>query len=333
MINDDIKDKYFDIIQSKIKELISQDPEISTNDVEKFNTEIFNQSSDIQYLIKEYIDKASENGFDVDKVAKTLYDNFKTQVKNNIFAVTDMQNVPNHILGERNFIKTFEDFKLYENNELSGKYSFKMFLQIISNHDYHFILNDFYRNLYKYHLFFSSETIKDNNQFIEIFKYKHSLPLAYKVLLNVKDNKLSFFFGLKDNSIVRYGFTDIETQRSYIVGEFGVSNAYFNEISNYKAMRFVNKILQDVNVKKLPLLAKIKHDLDKFYVDKNGKTILEKNRVIKVIDKDIFTEDDIKLNRLYRTLKDWVQKREWRNNVELSVDDENDPIQFIIILK
>ena len=53
-------------------------------------------------------------------------------------------------------------FKIYENDsfELSGKHAFLMFLQIVSNHDYHFILNDHYTELYKYHFFFSTETIK-----------------------------------------------------------------------------------------------------------------------------------------------------------------------------
>ena len=41
-------------------------------------------------------------------------------------------------------------FKIYENYELSGKFSFLTFLQIVSNHDYHFILNEYYTKMYKY---------------------------------------------------------------------------------------------------------------------------------------------------------------------------------------
>ena len=67
------------------------------------------------------------------------------------------------------------NFKIFENVELSGKHSFFMFLQIISNHDYHFILNDHYTKLYSYHFFFSTETIEKVDEYIEIFKFKHSL--------------------------------------------------------------------------------------------------------------------------------------------------------------
>lgn len=226
-------------------------------------------------------------------------------------------------------------FKIYENDsfELSGKHAFLMFLQIVSNHDYHFILNDHYTKLYKYHLFFSTETIKNVEEYVEIFKYKHSLALAYKALLEVKNQKLSFFFGLRDNSTVRYGFVDLDTQRSYIVGEFGVSGTYFRSVSKYKALRFINKILQDTNVKKLPTLAKVKHDLKSFYKDKKCKITIDDSRVIKTMERNIFTDDDLDLNRLYRTLKAWVEKREWKNKVELSVNDDGDPIEFIIIVK
>lgn len=226
-------------------------------------------------------------------------------------------------------------FKIYENDlfELSGKHAFLMFLQIVSNHDYHFILNDHYTELYKYHFFFSTETIKGIEEYVEIFKYKHSLSLAYKALLEIKNQKLAFFFGLKDNSTVRYGFVDLDTQRSYIVGEFGVSGAYFRSISKYKALRFINKILQDTNIKKLPILAKIKRNLKSFYKDKKCKIIIDDSRVIKSMERNNFTEEDLNLNRLYRTLKAWVEKREWKNKVELSVNDDGDPIEFIIIVK
>ncbi|MDD1762927.1 MAG: hypothetical protein LUQ59_11915, partial [Methanothrix sp.] len=81
--------------------------------------------------------------------------------------------------------------KIYQNNKLSGKNSFLTFLQIISNHDYHFILNDFYTKIYQYHFFFSTETIISLNEFIEIFKYKHSLAACYEILLKINDAKLA----------------------------------------------------------------------------------------------------------------------------------------------
>jgi predicted DNA binding protein len=231
-------------------------------------------------------------------------------------------------------ITEFNKYKLNETYELSGKHSFFTFLQIISNHDFHFILNDHFTKLYKYHFFFSTETIQKVEDFVEIFKYKHSLASTYEILLKIRTNKLAFFFGIKEKTLLRYGFVDLDSQRSYVVGEFNVTGEYFRTISKYKALQTINKIIQNVDVKNLVILSKIKDDLKKFYKEKEGKKIkIIDNKVIKYYDKNQFTEEDLRLNRPYRILDKWISKRSWRNNVEYNVDDTTDPIQFIIIVK
>lgn len=232
-------------------------------------------------------------------------------------------------------ITNFNNFKMNESFELSGKHSFLTFLQIVSNHDYHFIMNNHYTELYNYHFFFSTETIKEIDELVEVFKYKHSLPAAYNILLKIKMNKLAFFFGIKDDLLLRYGFVDIETQRSYVVGEFNLTKEFFATISKYKAMSFINKFLQGVDIKKLPTLSKIKIDLNKFYKDKKSKKIdIIENRVIKVFDKSEFTQEELSMNRIYRALDKWIFKKSWRNLVEYNVDDtEDDLIKIIIIVK
>ena len=231
-------------------------------------------------------------------------------------------------------ITNFNNYKLNENLELSGKHSFFTFLQIISNHDYHFILNDHYTILYNYHFFFSNETITDVEDFVEIFKYKHSLASTYEILLKIKSNKLSFFFGVKENSLLRYGFADLDSQRSYVVGEFQISGDYFKSISKYKALHSINKIIQNVNVKNLALLAKIKQEFTKFYPSKKNKKIrIVDNRVINYFDKNEFTEEELQMNRPYRVLDQWISKKSWKNNVEYSVDDDTDTLEFIILVK
>ena len=231
-------------------------------------------------------------------------------------------------------IINFEQYKLNETYELSGKYSFLTFLQIISNHDYHFILNDHYTKLYNYHFFFSTETIKNIEDFVEIFKYKHSLASTYQILLDIKTNKLAFFFGIKDDSVLRYGFLDLDTQRSYVVGEFTVTGEYFRSIAKYKALQLINKILQNTNVKNLATLSKIKQDFENFYkFKKNIKIKIIENKVINYFNRDQFTQEDFNMNRLYRIMDQWITKKSWRNKVEFSVDDTKDPIEFIILVK
>src|ERR1035437_7877802 len=109
--NEDIVSRYFDEVQQKIKKLISEDKNIKQSQIQEFNDEIFNQPDDIKTEIHTYIDKATMNDLDLDKVAKIIYDRFKTQVNNNLNNQTDNQNVPNPMLGERKNVMTFEKFK------------------------------------------------------------------------------------------------------------------------------------------------------------------------------------------------------------------------------
>lgn len=116
--NDAVVSKYFDLVQNVIKELISKDKDIKSDEIERFNNEIFNQPVEIQDKIREYIDNATEKNLDIKKVAKTLYDKFKLQIKNNLYNQDDKQDVPNQLMGERKYIKTFEIFNI----GLSKKY-------------------------------------------------------------------------------------------------------------------------------------------------------------------------------------------------------------------
>lgn len=122
-IKNDFIDKYFDIVQQKIKELISQDKEIKQKDIDRFNDEIFNQPDDIQTAIRNYIEGAADNNLDVEKIAKSLYDKFKLQVKNNEFAINDIQDVPNKLMGERKLM-TFESYKPVNNMKYIKKFNY-----------------------------------------------------------------------------------------------------------------------------------------------------------------------------------------------------------------
>jgi hypothetical protein len=121
--NDAVVSKYFDLVQNVIKELISKDKDIKSDEIERFNNEIFNQPVEIQDKIREYIDNATEKNLDIKKVAKTIYDKFKLQIKNNLYNQDDKQDVPNQLMGERKHImyitkknnKTMKHLKTFEN--------------------------------------------------------------------------------------------------------------------------------------------------------------------------------------------------------------------------
>lgn len=116
--NEDIVQKYFDMVQEEIKKLISEDKEIKPEQVETFNNEIFAQPDEMQSEIRKFIQQASTNNLNIKRIAKTLYDKFKVQVKNNLFNQKDSQNVPNQLMGERKFIKTYEGFMNEYNQQI-----------------------------------------------------------------------------------------------------------------------------------------------------------------------------------------------------------------------
>jgi len=112
---------FFDEVQEEIKKII-EDKNKSDNDTQeqnndneehaqKFNDSIFDQPQDTQEIIKDEIDSAAENNENAKDVAKRLVDRFGFQVQNNVFNQEDNQNVPNPMMGERKFIKTYEQFK------------------------------------------------------------------------------------------------------------------------------------------------------------------------------------------------------------------------------
>ncbi len=229
-------------------------------------------------------------------------------------------------------MKNYKEY-IKENLELSGKNSFFNFLQIIGNHNYHFIFSQHYTESYQYLYFFVTETLKNNSEFLDVFQYKTSLQSVNHVLGKLSSNKVAFFFGIKDG-ILRYGVLDTVTKRSHVCGEFKVNDKYFASIKKYKAILYVNKYLQNVNIKNITLMRQIQKDLEKFYPSKKVKKVeIEgKNQVTAYIDKHKFTDEDMQTNRPFRVLHEWVASKDWRNKVHYYVDEEQDDLEFIIIV-
>lgn len=230
-------------------------------------------------------------------------------------------------------IGNFNEY-LKEEVEISGKYSFFNFLQIIGNHKYHFVFSDYYTGVYRYLYFFVTETLKDNEEFIEVFKYKTSLKLAHSVMEKLRQNKVSFFFGINKESILRYGVLDHQSKRSHVCGEFKVNDAFFNSAKNYTALSYVNRYLQDINIKKIGLMKQIKQELEKFYPDKKckGVEIRGKNMVVATFDRHKFTADEISSNRPFRVLHEWVSNKSWRGGVHYFVNEAENELEFVIMV-
>lgn len=230
-------------------------------------------------------------------------------------------------------MKNYNNY-IKENLELSGKHAFFNLLQIIGNHGYHFTYSKYYTETYEYLYFFVSEMIKSNDEFLDVLKYKTSLKSSYFILGKLKSNKLSFFFGINKDSILKYGFLDNISKKSHVCGEFKVNDKYFNSVRNYKSMSYVNKFLQDINIKNITLIRQIQKELEDFYKNKKVKKVevQGKNQVIASIDRHKFTDEDIQMNRPFRVLHEWISNKDWRSKVHYYVDEKENVLDFIVIV-
>jgi hypothetical protein len=230
-------------------------------------------------------------------------------------------------------MKNYNEY-IKESLELSGKNSFFNLLQIIGNHNYHFIYSKYYTDAYQYLYFFVTETIKDVEDFLDVFQYKTSLKSSNYVLDKLKNNKVTFFFGINKDNILRYGILDSVSKKSHVVGEFKVNDKYFDTIKKYKAIAYINKYLKTINTKNITLMRQIQKEMVNFYKSKHIKKVdIEgKNSIITKVDIQKFSDDDIKTNRPFRVLHEWVSRKKWKSKVHYYVNETDTELEFIIIV-
>lgn len=101
---------YFQQVQDKIKDILSNDKKLNKSDIQKFNDIIFTQDNyDVRKDIQEYIDGAASGAVDVEQVARGILDKYYDMVFVNNFNQDMMNDVENPLKERR--IMTFEKFK------------------------------------------------------------------------------------------------------------------------------------------------------------------------------------------------------------------------------
>ena len=221
--------------------------------------------------------------------------------------------------------------EINESVNLGGKASFDIFLDIIAELKMLFIKYDFY-NVGEYNYFFTTEKIKDNYLVVDMLKRKRSLNHAYLTLSEIRDMRLSFYFGVKKKTLF-YGFYNEDTKYVYKVGLFSVTTSYLKKIKTY-SLKNIKDVLSNVDLLKINKLHDIKKDFETFLdvVDIDIK-IKDKFILSKQFTHDMFkTEDITELNMNY-TLLTWSRKFKWFNSVYTFVNVTDKYIYFYIKLK
>ena len=89
-------DSYFNAVQDKVKELLTQDKKLTPEDIQKFNDAIFTQDDyDARKDIEEYVNSTAKENVDLDIVAKEILNKYYDMVFVNDFnkdTINDIEN-------------------------------------------------------------------------------------------------------------------------------------------------------------------------------------------------------------------------------------------------
>jgi hypothetical protein len=218
-------------------------------------------------------------------------------------------------------------------SKLDGKHGFFMFLKFIDDMQMTFIKTSNYHNIGKYQYFFTTEHIRKKDHFLGYFRDSLSLQKTCQAAKQLKDERISFYFGIKNN-ILEYGFQDDMKRDIYKTGSFQVNTRYVRSLKSYKCLSLIENILKNSNLGNLNLLQQIKIHLKGWYEGKGNVVILSENIVKKTIDKNTIKEDAKDSNALLRKYDNWCEKFKWYEKVYHYIDNEEEnEVTFYIKIK
>lgn len=219
------------------------------------------------------------------------------------------------------------------NIKLDGKHGFFMFLKLIDDMKIHFIKSSHFLNTGKYQYFFTTEAIRDKESFVGYFRESLSLKTTCDTAQNLKKERLSFYFGVKNNQL-EYGFQDDMKSSIYKTGVFAVDTKYVRSLKSYKCISLIEGILKNSNLSSLNLLQEIKSNLKFWHEGKGSVLILNEWIIKKSIDKDDIKDELDDVNKLLYKYEKWCEKFKWINKVFYYIDSEdNDKVTFYIKIK
>lgn len=231
------------------------------------------------------------------------------------------------MINYKDFIKEKIDIKL------DGKYGFFMFLKLIDDLKMNFLKTSHYLNTGKYQYFFTTEHIKNKEQFVGYFRDSLSIKTTCDTAQKLKDIRLSFYFGIKNNNL-EYGFQDDMKKFIYKTGIFEIDNKYIRSIKSYKCLSLIENILKKTDLLKLNLLQEIKSALKFWYENKGDILILNDNIIRKSIDKEDIKNDIEDYSVLLQSYEKWCEKFKWINKVYYYIDnDDENKVTFYIKIK
>jgi hypothetical protein len=298
----------FQRIQNELVKIIMDKKSLDLLDSEKVMYKFFELGNDKNKNIRNISDRCKNSK----KCAEEIYKSFIKYVE-----IQSGENISEN----------------YVNNEfkMGGKYTFFMFLLVIDELKNSFVKED-YLNIKDFNLFFTTDHIKNKTNLINLLQYKKTLEYGYDTFIKLKQHRLSFYFGIKDY-ILEYGFHDDMKRIIWKIGEFKMTNVFLKNLSSYKSIVLISKILNNINLKELILLQKIKTDIKELFGINTGQCLIEDElRVVKKIN-NIELLNYYRDNKISDYFNNWCSNFKWFYNTYNYVFTDEDNTYFYVKLK
>ena len=231
-------------------------------------------------------------------------------------------------------MKYYDYIKENEGLKLDGRHGFFMFLKLIDDLKMHFIKSNHYLNMGKYQYFFTTEHVAKKEDFHGYFTDSMSLKITCETAEQIKDERISFYFGVKNNNL-EYGFQNDMSREIYKTGLFKVDTKYIRSLKSYKCLALIEGVLKNSNLSNLTILHEIKSALKTgWYEGKGDVIVLNENIVKKSVNKEDLKDEIKDVNALLRKYEQWCEKFKWINKVFYYIDSEDeDKVTFYIKIK
>ena len=160
-----------------------------------------------------------------------------------------------------------------------------------------------------------------------------SLERAYMTLGSIREMRLSFYFGIKEN-VLFYGFFNEDNSYVYLVGKFEITPKDLKTISKKKCVKTIRIILENSNLKNLKLLQLINVDFHTLFEDvENDVEILDEYRIKNTFPIEILKEEDREENKLSIYLTQWSRNFKWTDKCYYFVHVTEKYAHFYIKIK
>lgn len=200
-----------------------------------------------------------------------------------------------------------------EEIELAGKHAFEVWLDVIDDAGNEFTKQN-YLNTNTYSYFFTTDPIGDNVDVASHFELKQSLNTAYKTLLSIKNDRVSFYFGVREFKL-EYGFFDEIKMLVYKVGIFSITTQFLKNLVEHDCLSVIKRTFRKSNLTNLNKLHEVKKDFETFWDQIEGKIeIMDEKRIKKSFSLENFSVDDRNEIKMSISLEKWAFDFPWRKS-------------------